>query len=60
MENNQFAMVSEWMVNRNINEYVKEHWDANRFELVGFQFFVAFVHRRLIAWFDSSKVSLRD
>ena len=39
MENNQFAMVSEWMVNRNINEYVKEHWDVNRFELVGFQFF---------------------
>jgi serine/threonine protein kinase len=33
--NNQFAMVSEWMVNGNINEYVKEHRDVNRFELVG-------------------------
>ena len=34
MGNNQFAMVSEWMVNGNINEYVKAHWDVNRFELV--------------------------
>ena len=36
MSNNQFAMVSEWMVNGNINEFVKAHRDANRFELVGF------------------------
>ena len=31
-----FAMVSEWMINGNINEFVKAHRDANRFELVGF------------------------
>ena len=31
-----FAMVSEWMVNGNINEFVETHRDANRFELVGF------------------------
>ena len=36
MSNNQFTMVSEWMVNGNINEFVKAHRDENRFELVGF------------------------
>ena len=30
-----FAMVSEWMVNGNINEFVEAHRDVNRFELVG-------------------------
>jgi len=30
-----FAMVSEWMVNGSIVEFVKAHGDANRFELVG-------------------------
>ena len=34
MGNNQFAMVSEWMVNGNINEFVKAHKEVNRFELV--------------------------
>ena len=32
---NQFAMVSEWMANGNINEFVKVHREANRFKLVG-------------------------
>ena len=31
-----FAMVSEWMVNGNINGFVRAHRDANRFELVRF------------------------
>ena len=35
MVDGQFAMVSEWMVNGNINEFVKAHRDVNRFELVG-------------------------
>jgi len=30
-----FAMVSEWMVNGNIVEFVKAHREANRFKLVG-------------------------
>ena len=30
------AMVSEWMTNGNINEFVGAHRDVNRFELVGF------------------------
>ena len=38
MGNNQFAMVSEWMINGNVNEYIKAHRDVNRFELVGFGF----------------------
>jgi len=28
-------MISEWMANGNINEFVDAHRDANRFELVG-------------------------
>ncbi|KAF9645531.1 kinase-like protein, partial [Thelephora ganbajun] len=30
----QFAMVSEWMANGNINEFVKTNRDTNRFELL--------------------------
>jgi len=30
----QLVMVSEWMPNGNINEFVKAHPDANRLELV--------------------------
>ena len=33
-----FAMVSEWMTDGNINQFVANHWDANRFALVGFSF----------------------
>ena len=36
MSDYQFAMTSEWMVNGNINEYVKVHRDVDRFELVRF------------------------
>ena len=31
----EFAMVSEWMTNGNINQFVEGHQDVNRFELVG-------------------------
>ena len=34
MDKDQFAMMSEWMVNGTINEFIKEHWEANRFDLV--------------------------
>ena len=34
MSENQFAMVSEWMVNGNINEFIKAHRDVNCFKLV--------------------------
>jgi serine/threonine protein kinase len=33
---NEFALVSEWMSNGNINQFVREHRDANRFGLVSF------------------------
>ena len=36
MEEGLFAMVSEWMVNGNINEFIKAHRDTSRFELVWF------------------------
>ena len=59
MGDNQLAMVSEWMDYGNINEFVKTHWDANRFELVRSHF-----HRlpqlSPITPFDSSRTLLRD
>ena len=36
MVDQQFAMVSEWMVNGNINEFIKANKDANRWALVGY------------------------
>ena len=36
MSDTQFAMVSEWMANGNINQFIEAHRDANRFELVLF------------------------
>ena len=36
MSKNQFTMISEWMMNGNINEYVRARRDVNRFGLVGF------------------------
>ena len=36
MVENQLTMISEWMVNGNINEFIKAHSDANRFGLVRF------------------------
>jgi len=36
MTETQFAMISEWMVNGNINEFSKAHPDVNRLVLVGF------------------------
>ena len=38
MTDDEFAMVSEWMSNGNINQFVREHRDANRFELVSFPY----------------------
>lgn len=37
MTNDLFAMVSEWMINGNINQFVMAYRDANRFELVSSQ-----------------------
>jgi hypothetical protein len=36
MSETQFAMVSDWMVNGNLSDFVKAHSDVNRLELVGF------------------------
>ena len=40
MSEGQFAMVSGWMENGNINEFVKANPDANRFKLVGISFHI--------------------
>lgn len=42
MSENQFAMVSGWMKNGNITEFVKAHPDADRLRLVGFLFETSF------------------
>lgn len=34
MTETRFAMVSAWMENGNINEFIGEHPDVDRFELV--------------------------
>ena len=36
MKNREFVMVSQWMDNGNINEFIETHGNANRFKLVGF------------------------
>jgi hypothetical protein len=36
MSEGHFAMISEWMVHGNINDFVKMHPNANRLELVSF------------------------
>ena len=36
MSEGRLAMISEWMVNGNINEFVKANPDANRLKLVRF------------------------
>ena len=46
MGDTHFAMISEWMANGNIKQFVKVHWDANRFELVGFRFAAGLAHNR--------------
>jgi serine/threonine protein kinase len=53
MSGHQFEMVSEWMVNGSINEYVKAHKDADRFELVSFHHW----HSPTIIYSYSSEMS---
>jgi len=38
MTETEFAMVSEWMPNGNISQFLTVHQDANRFELVSSSF----------------------
>ena len=57
MDTRHFAMASEWMVNGNINEFVKAHRDANRFELVG-SYSRCRPQPSLMIAFDSSKTLL--
>ena len=37
MSESQFAMISDWMVNGNINDFVKAHPGSDPLELVDFQ-----------------------
>ena len=39
MMDSQFVMVSEWMINGSISEFIEAHQDANRYELVGIWFY---------------------
>ena len=51
MIDTQFAMVTEWMVNGNINEFLKAHTDADRLGLVRFPFEVVLFQLLIAAWF---------
>ena len=53
MGDRHFVMVSGWMENGNINEFIKANRDANRFELVGFPHFKS--HLMFITLFYSSE-----
>ena len=37
MSGDRFSMVSEWMPNGDINQFVKGHVDVNRHELVSYK-----------------------
>ena len=54
--NRRFAMVSEWMDNGDIKEFVKKHRSANRFELVRSSSHQK-LHPSLMVHPDSSKMS---
>ena len=64
MTGNQLAMMSEWMTNENINQFVAAHRDANRLELVGspFKFLISPVivdyYAILVAWRCSERFDL--
>ena len=64
MTGNQLAMMSEWMTNENINQFVAAHRDANRFELVGspFKFLISPVivdyYATSVAWRCGERLDL--
>ena len=58
MDAEQFVMVSEWMTNGNINEFIKVNRDVNRFELVGPHLSAG--HSSLTIPSKSSRTSLGD
>ena len=52
MSETQFSMVSRWMSNGNINQFVKTHQDVNRYELVSLLFKLLLLHPlSTIGWF---------
>ena len=44
MAEKHFALVSEWMTNGSINEFIVANRTANRFKLVGFGFLLSLLH----------------
>jgi len=48
MTDNQLAMVTEWMINGDVNEFVKANKDADRLGLVRFPFQVVLFHLLMI------------
>lgn len=60
ISDSQFVMGSEWMVNGNINEFVKTRPDVNRFELVCFQVYYLPCSLPITIDLYSSKMSPRD
>ena len=53
MSENRFAMISEWMSNGNINQFVEAHPKVNRFKLVRSPFVVllpSFRQLKVTSW----------
>ena len=59
MTETRFEMISEWMVNGNISEFVKAHPDADLLGLVGFSFRVPLTFPRADRRSDDLPVSLK-
>ena len=54
MSENRFAMISDWMVNGNINEFVEENPNVNRLELVSPSFRISFYFMFIGDWMIDS------
>ena len=50
MSEGQFSMISNWMSNGNINEFVKANPNVNRLKLVGFSSYISFTVP-VLTWF---------
>ena len=58
MSTTEFAMVSKWMSNGDINRFVREHLDVNRFELVSLpRMLPVYCLSLTIGWFCSWETS---
>ena len=60
LETHKYAMISEWMDNGNINEFIEKHREANRMQLVSIRIVTALLTEigviGLFSWWTSHPV----